>query len=374
MSNIKSRLAGLKQGSEKREKINTLLSSPIDKILVVRNDNIGDVVCTAPCFEALRQHFPEAFIGVLVCRLTEEVVHGNPFLDRVYVYDKAKHGRYRFVLTAWWKQFQVLLQIRDERFDLAIGVRSEFSPSQGWLVYASGAPFRVGIRPDGKHRRFSFFYNVYVEPLKEAVHEVERSLHILRRIGVDIEEKRLFLRLLTKNRNKAKEFFSRHGLRGDKPVICINFSRRMEENRYWKVENYVGLIRKLKKLNIQTIVTSVPKDAALVQQMLATLRFQIPSYYSDSLKDFAAVINLCDVFVTLQGGAMHIAAAVGTPTVALFGKNNPKIWAPWGEGHMILRRGNDANLIEIEEVFVTVTELLDLNRNKAGKRLKGNVK
>ena len=58
-----------------------------EKILLVRSDNIGDVICTTPCFEALKQRFPKAIIAVLVCRLGEEVVQGNPFLDEIYVYD-----------------------------------------------------------------------------------------------------------------------------------------------------------------------------------------------------------------------------------------------------------------------------------------------
>lgn len=332
--------------------------SQIRKILLVRNDNIGDVVCTTPCLEALRYHFPEAFIAVLVCRLTEEVVIGNPFVDKVYVYDKAKHGRYKFVLTAWWKQFQVLRQIRGEHFDLAIGIRSEFSPSQGWLVYASGARYRVGIAPSGKDRKFSFFYNIYVEPLKEAVHEVERSLHVLRRIGVDIDEKRLMLKLFNDNLIQADRFLSKNGIFNQKPVICLNFNRRLEEGRYWEDENYLKVIESLVAEGRQVIVITAPHEAQHVRGLIKRLNVGIPLYYSRSLKDFAAIVRRCDVFVTLQGGPMHVAAAVGTPTVALFGKNDPEIWAPWGKGHMVLRKGNDANLIGADDVVAAIRGML----------------
>ncbi|MBA4395024.1 MAG: hypothetical protein C0407_15845, partial [Desulfobacca sp.] len=100
------------------EKIVPVDPSQIRKILIIRNDNIGDVICTTPLIEVLRRLYPQAFLTILVCRLTEEVVIGNPFLDKVYVYDKAKHGRFQSVWQAWWNQFKVLQEIRREGFDL----------------------------------------------------------------------------------------------------------------------------------------------------------------------------------------------------------------------------------------------------------------
>jgi len=332
--------------------------SEIKKILLVRNDNIGDVVCTLPCIEALRRHFPDAFIAILVCRLTEEIVTGHPYLDKVYVYDKAKHGRYKFVLTAWWKQWQVLREIRDDHFDLAIGIRSEFSPSQGWLVYASRACYRLGIEPSKRHEKRSFFYNIFVKPMKESVHEVERSLHVLRRIGVDIDEKRLILRFFDDNVEKAQKFLSKSGIFHQKPLVCLNYSRRLEEGRYWEDQNYLKVIESLVAEGLQIIVTTVPYEVQHVTGLLKKLSADVPLYSSKSIKDFAGMIAQCDLFVTLQGGPMHVAAAVGTPTLALFGRNNPQIWAPWGEGHMVLRKGNDVNLITSDDVVEAVKEML----------------
>nr|HID59382.1 lipopolysaccharide heptosyltransferase family protein [Desulfobacterales bacterium] len=341
--------------------------SQIRKILVVRNDNIGDVVCTTPCFEALRRHFPKAFISVLVCRLTEEVVTGNPFIDKVFVYDKAKHGRYKNSLIAWWKQFNVLQKVRKEGFDLAIGIRSEFSRSQAWLVYASGAPYRLGVKPSRKNRKFSFFYNVYVEQLKDNVHEIERSLHILRRMGVDIDEKRLFLKLLTKNVKKANNFFSKYGISIDSKIVCVNFSRRIEEGRYWNYENYVAVLKRLQKHKIQAIATCSPDEETIVRNLLNSISNSVPLYHSKSLKDFAAVISLCSVFVTIDGGPMHVAAAVGTPVIALFGKTDPKTWSPWGDQHTVIRKGDDHNLIKPGEVFDAIMNIVKTKKTSSQK-------
>lgn len=329
----------------------------IRKILVVRNDNIGDVVCTTPCFEALRLAFPHAMIAVLVCRLTEDVVVGNPYLNQVYVYDKAKHGMYRSPFTAWWKQLQVLWKIRKEGFDLALGIRSEFSPSLGWLVFASGAPFRVGIRPTGKNKRFSMYYNIYVDPVQERIHEVERSLHVLRRVGVDIPHKRLHMAILSENVREVDTFFSKQAIPADAPLICIGFSRRMEEGRYWDHDNYLRLMDRLASEGLSVIATCSPPETSIVDAVLRRANRPIPLFSSPHLKSFAEVIRRSAVFVTVEGGPMHIAAAVGTKVVALFGKTPIDMWYPYGNGHIVLHKGNRENLIPVDDVFQAVQRL-----------------
>ncbi|MEE9543039.1 MAG: glycosyltransferase family 9 protein, partial [Thermodesulfobacteriota bacterium] len=118
----------------------------IKKILVVRNDNIGDLILTTPALEALRRAFPDAYLAVLVADYTKEAVEGNPHIDKVYSYEKAKHSK-SGRLTAWRRQWRVLREIKAEGFDVALGIRGSFASSQGWLVYMSRAPIRIGHRP-----------------------------------------------------------------------------------------------------------------------------------------------------------------------------------------------------------------------------------
>ncbi|MFH1075976.1 MAG: glycosyltransferase family 9 protein [Pseudomonadota bacterium] len=337
--------------------MNNIDKSSIKKILAVRNDNIGDVICTTPCFEALRLHFPDAYIAVLVCRLAEDIVTGNPYLDHVFVYDKAKHGRHSNTLVAWWKQAIVLKEIREQKFDLAIGIRSDFSSSQGWLVYASGARYRLGVRPEKKDKKFSFFYNIYTDRVCSRIHEVERSLQVLNRIGVDIPRKRLALAVSEEMIEDAARFLGQRGIDLSKPIICVNISSRREENRYWESERYRQLIELSLLAGMQVIVTTGPSDIALVPSVLKGISHKVP-VYSGSLKELAAVVSLCTVFVTVQGGPMHLAAATGVATIALFGKEDPAIWGPWGPRHTVIKKNGDINEISPAEVFFIAEDLI----------------
>jgi heptosyltransferase-3 len=341
------------------EPARSFASDQVKKILVVRNDNIGDVVCTTPAIRTLRRHFPEAFIAVLVCRLTEAVVTDNPDLDRVYVYDKAKHGRYRSRWTAWWKQWQVIREIQREGFDLAVGFRSKFSSPQGWLVFSSRAPFRLGHRAEGPEKKFDFFYNLRVGKREPEVHEVRRSLHMLRRIGIEDFESALCFPLGPAERDRAAAFFQEHGL-GTRPVIDVHLTARREEGRSWPAAYYVALLSRLtQRPGIDCLFSYGPDQTENARKILAGLSPPPPTFCSPRLKDFAAVVARCSLMITLEGGPMHVGAAMGTPILALYGKTDPAVWHPWNCPHRVLRRGRQESRITVEEVWAAVEGFLE---------------
>ncbi len=108
--------------------------SRIFRILVVRNDNVGDVLCCTPAIRALRRHFPQAYLAALVVRYSQDALTGNPDVDELFVYEKAKHRPDQSRIVSLYKQFMIEQELRKRRFDLAIGLRSNFSWSEAWLV------------------------------------------------------------------------------------------------------------------------------------------------------------------------------------------------------------------------------------------------
>lgn len=338
------------------------------KILVVRNDNIGDVICTTPALEALRNAYPKARIAVLVAKYTKEAVEGNPFIDRVYSYQKAKHAGFagESKLKAWIDQLRMVREIRKERFDVAIGIRSKFTPALGWLVYASGAPIRVGHRPCPKDKILSFFFNVFAAEETEPRHEVERALGVVRALGLDIEKKRLRLDIPEEEGARAGAFIQEHGLKQERRLVCLHLTSRMEENRWWSPENYVKIARHLLDRNdVDLVLNWTPKDRSLAERVIEGLGQNPVVYSASSLKGFAAFAKECDLLITLEGGAMHISAAVGTPTLAIFGSTSDIIWAPWGDRNVTLRGGDHANSVKAEDVIEAAERMLSISEKAA---------
>jgi heptosyltransferase-3 len=319
--------------------------------LVIRNDNIGDVLCCTPAIRALRKAFPKAYIAALVVRYSQDAILGNPDLDEVFVYEKAKHRPDRSRLVSLYKQFQVELKMRKMRFDLAIGMRSAFSWSEAWLVYFTGAPFRLGYKPGNeKNRSFSFFYNFRVSPPVNERHEVEKALDLVAAIGVLPADKNLRVSIPERERLQVAVFIEKNNLDPAR-LVGFHLGSRVPANR-WSPGNFASLARRLIVENKQSVVlTWGPGDEALAHEVMARGGEGVYLYPTPNFKSLGALQERCRVFVSSDGGPMHFSVAVGTATVGLFGKTDPRLWRPWGDGHVALRRGREAELISVDEVY-----------------------
>jgi len=331
----------------------------VQKILLIRNDNIGDVICTTPCFEILRKHFPNAYIALLVCSLTYEVVEGNPFLDRIFVYEKAKHVKKNRFL-AWFNQWRVLKEIRREKFDLAINLRPDFSPSAARIVWASGARYRLGTPPLLKrHKKWSFFYNGLL-PLPESNwHEVERTCFLLSHF-IPLKDISLNLHFAVPKASliQAKDFFKSLNLPLHKS-ICLHLSGRKEANKFWPLCHWAKLYQTFKKYGYNAFFSYAFFDKKDFQDLCHILHETPPNFCSHSLKAFGGIIKYSGLFIGVDSGAMHIAAALKIPCIALFGKASIKRWHPWGVKHICLQaRDNQINSILPERVAEAVKQLL----------------
>lgn len=346
-----------------KEVVTPIDPTEIKKILIIRNDNIGDVVCTTPLIERLRRAYPRAFLAVLVCRLTEEVVRGNPYVDRVYVYDKAKHGRYASVWKAWWKQYEVLKEIRKERFDLVLGVRLVFTVSQAWMAFYSRARWRLGRIPGRRERKFAFFYTHFIPVPDRPKHEIERTLDFLTPLGLSPEEvpKPLFP-AVSEEEEEIDHLLRNLGLKGRHPLIGVHLTSRPEVGKVWSETHYQTLLTALKKRNRSVIFSYGPDQVESARTILRALSFDQPHFLSSTLRKFAAYARSLDLLVTVDGGPMHIGAAVGVPIVALFGAADPREWAPWSDQAVWLKKGDRLDDISAEEVLKVIEERLALGR------------
>jgi heptosyltransferase-3 len=327
--------------------------SRIHRILVVRNDNVGDVLCSTPAIRALRAAFPRAYIAALVVGYAQDAITGNPDVDRVVLYEKAKHRPDRNRLVSLYKQLQVERDLKEKKFDLAVGLRSNFSWSEAWIVYFSGAPFRLGYDPgEGKNRKFAFFYNLRVASAPDQ-HEVKKALYLVERIGVqpaENAENKVTAVIPEEEKRRAESFLREHGI-DPRELIGFHLSSRLRANR-WSPENFTRLASRLiREEGKKVVLTWGPGDEGLAERVRSRVGDGVFLFRTPHFRRLGAIQQHCRVFVSPDGGAMHFSAAVGTPTVGLFGKTDPRHWAPWGDGHVALRRGREADQISVEDVY-----------------------
>jgi len=286
------------------------------RILIVRRDNIGDLACTTPLIDALRARHPEAWIAALVNTYNAEVLARNPALDAVFAYEKLKH-RASGLLATMWDTMKLMSKLRAERLDYVLVP----SATPRALRLAAGLrPQRILASDPAAH------------PGK---HEVERAFLLASPLGVTGKPGPM---RIYPDESKIQE------LNGFFPgkTIGVHISARRPAQR-WPIDRFADLILELKKQeNVVLLWAPGPKgdprhpgddDAAReIAQRTGCIAVPTPD-----LATLIAALSRCERVICPDGGAMHLAAALGKPVVALFGDSPVERWRPWGVPYKVLQ-------------------------------------
>lgn len=337
----------------------------VQRILVVRNDNIGDLLCTTPALRALRRAFPDAYLAVLVPEHCRSVVERNPDVDDVFAYAKAKHAPRSFGLLALWRLIGVLRDLRTQRFDLAICLRRSFSRSSAWLAYASGAPWRLGYLAPPSHP-FCFFSNLGKDTVEEGSHEVDACLALLASIGIPPAGRELTL-VPDPDARAALARHIRDGMAGSGGgVALVHISNRREASR-WPLGAFAQAADRLHEQLGLSILLSwspgdeknplFPGDDGKAEEVAARMRSQPLLLRTPDLRDLIAAVSLSDLVLSTDGGLMHIAAALDIPQVVLFGRTDPRQWAPVSPKCALLQHDGRADCISVDEVVAAARDV-----------------
>lgn len=288
------------------------------KILLVRNDNLGDLICTTPAIEALRKKYPDAQIDIVVNSYNFLGIRNNPFVDNIYVYTKPKHVNGIInKLKALFGKIKVFNDIRKEKYDVSVVFRSGYSSSAEQFSNISDAKMRIGMKD--KKNRDKFTHHIELNPDH---HEVEFCFDCLEPLDVKYNNEKTFFYLENEYIEKYKEL-------GE--YVLFHISSRIKENKISK-EKFKQIFDKLNK---KIIITAEPNDFEIAQWLEANSK--VTFIKTSSLLDLGGVIVNSKLFVTLDGGAMHMAPALGVKTIALSGKTNMNKWYPWGYKHLVLQ-------------------------------------
>lgn len=342
----------------------------LQKILFIRRDNIGDLVCTTPAIHAVRQAYPEAKIGILVNSYNVEVVKNNPNIDEIYIYEKAKHVPEKNKFTVWWNNLRVLSKIRKEKYDVAIACGS-YSPRLARYTYMTGARMKIGYLP--YKVKSSMFYNMPLREPQKPMHEVERVFALLLPLGINEKPDKMRVYPSSYEIERVNELLKKERFFGvietpqNDRKIAFHISSRKPENR-WTTENFINLAKLiLKNHDLRILLLWSPgseknpyhpgddEKAELIGKAVPKI---IP-FKTERLSELIAALSLADLVVCLDGGAMHIAAALGKPIVTIWGSTDPSRWRPWGVKHVIIQDSSrKANSIDVNIVYDAVDSLL----------------
>ncbi len=310
----------------------------MERILLIRLRNIGDVLLMVPTIRAFRDAFPRAYIAALVNAGTEEMLTGNPLLNEVLLFD------------ARWKalplgqrmatEMKFLWEVRRRNFDLAINMTE--GDRGAFLCLASGARIKVGVDHQGPGfwwKKRIFHCLVPIPDWK--AHMVEQMLEIPRSLGMNPKDKRVEIFYSSEDRDFIQRILSKEGVGPQDRLVHIHPTSRWLF-KCWRDEGMANVIEALERSGKVRVVLTSGKEGKELKKIERILEHcetrPINLAGKVTLKQLAALSNRSRLFIGVDTSPMHIAAAVGTPVLALFGPSGEFNWGPWGNGHVVIKK------------------------------------
>ncbi|MCX7918317.1 MAG: glycosyltransferase family 9 protein [bacterium] len=308
----------------------------IKKILILRTAYTGDVIMTLPVLTPLRSAFPNAELVFLTSHSAAPLLEHHPAVDRVIKYD------------AFWfypqpnsvalkKYREIIQQLRAERFEVVFDFRGDIRDIY-FLAYRSRAKHRISYGSGG-----GAYWLTQIIPLQETKHRVQFHLDILRALKISVSHEMPKIYLTETEKKQALTRLQSFGFNVERDVLIgIHPGARMPLKR-WPIARYAELIARVTQTHLGKVVLftapEIPNTEWENKGMKTWQRHSQVAILSDlTLRELAAIIHYCRILICNDSAPMHLAAAVGTKCLAIFGPSKSYETAPYGSNHFVIEK------------------------------------
>ena len=331
----------------------------ITKVLIRGTNWIGDVVMTFPAIAAVRETLPAARVTVLVKPWVADLVRMHPAVDEVLVYERpGRHEGAGGIL-------RLARELKARRFDAAILLQNAIEAAI--IARLAGIPVRAGYSTDA--RGLLLTHPVRLEAGIKAVHQSLYYVEMLEALGFTPSRAPLALTPTDAQRIAAEQHLVRFGIAGRRPIVGMAPGAAYGPAKRWFADRFAAVADRLaERFSCPVLLFGSQGDRPSTEAVRSAAKTAIVDVAGrTNLGDAVALIARCDLFVTNDSGLMHVAGALGVPTVAIFGSTNPKTTYPLGERTVLVRRPVDCSPCLKQECpddfrcmdLVTVDEVLE---------------
>jgi len=295
-------------------------------ILIIKISAIGDVILATASIRAMRKKYPHAKIFCLVGTQSRQILQRCPYIDGVIVYD--------FKNTTLKDILKIARELRRYAFDIVVDLQN--NAKSHILAFLSAAMHRYGYA----NKKLSFLLNHRIKENSIAIAPVEHQFRTLEMLGIDSDDTHLELWVSKEDEDYIDSFLESHWMGKKERLIGINLAAsRKWLTKNWPLKNFARLCDELSKRNIRIVITGSQQDVDLAEALLKTTTSKpINATGQTSLMQLASLIKRCEVFLSADSAPLHIAAAVGTPVVALFGPTSPQRHMPPTKHFIVIRK------------------------------------
>nr|WP_319491297.1 glycosyltransferase family 9 protein [uncultured Desulfobacter sp.] len=303
----------------------------IKSILLIQLGDIGDLVLTLPTIETLRANFPNAHLAVAVREKAAALLQDHHAVDEILSVDRHKHG-----IKGVRHQFKLLASLIIRRFDLSIELRT--GTRGAVLSAASTAGIRIGRHAsDGRLRDLCFTH--IVEPANEREqYASQHNLNILEPLSLNFVSPVPPLLLMPKERISALTGKIKNLLPAPQKPILVVHPFSIWQYKELTVQQYHHILSHLAATyDVNLVITGSPDERPRAQALIDSSGLPIVNMAGEtSIMEMAALLKLAVMVISIDTSAVHIATAVGTATVSVFGPSSTRNWAPGGNLHRIV--------------------------------------
>ncbi len=341
----------------------------INRILVVRLRSIGDTVLATPSLVALRRFLPNAQIDILLEDWVAPLLEDSDLIDNIICVpnknslpvnkDKmsAKDLLIFRLLLAW--------ALWETKYDVAINLHGGTTAT--FFVRASGAKYRVGY----KNYQYNFLYTHLAPDSKhfwrqEQIQSAEHQLALLGSVGIPVLDKpKSRLPVTQSARNSIKKKLAEAEIQDPRSKIALLHPAAAFNSKQWATEKFARVAEFLSRRGFSPVAVAAPSEHAILEKLKQNARVPITTFDNLSLPEITALAARAQIFIGNDSGIAHIAAAVDTPSVVIFGSSNVPHWRPWtNASNEVVRSKTGSNKeefikqIAVENVIEAVEKVL----------------
>ena len=299
--------------TKKNKSMKKFKKDDIKKILCIKPRGIGDIILSTVVLENLKAAFPHAEIHYLTENFARRAVENNPYVSKILTFYKKD-----FVLS-------IIRKVRKEKYDLVFDFWS--NPKTAQVTFLSGAKYKVGFEKSGRKYAYSFL-GINGSMGK---HAAEDNLVLLNALDIPVISKKIIYNTAEEEKEFAKNFLESINHQYELSLVGIVPSGGWESKRC-DVSKWIDICNEInKKYNVKFLILWGPGDEKDATSILEGLQPKPEIIPETNFGQLTALIEKCDIIIANDSGPMHVSAALGKPTLGIFGPTDPKAHRPFAE-------------------------------------------
>ena len=303
-----------------------------ERILVIKLDHLGDVLLATPVFSNLRRAYPNAELHALTGTWSRVVLERHPDVNKVIEYNSPAFCR-TGQPTSLRETFKLYRELRRQKYDLMVDLRSDWR--MVWFAFLRLTPKRFSRAALQVANKLGFAQF-------SGIHETARNLDVLRQADIPTPVRTAIFSVTAEDKEWASELLATYQMKRQRPLIAIHPGSPIVLKR-WVPERFAELADWLiDQKRAQILYVGVEDEIPIITEIQARMREEsINIAGKTTLIQLASILHTCNVFIGNDSGPMHLAAAVGTQTIGLYGPGDPTRFGPAGEKCQTIQRKAD---------------------------------